>query len=93
MKGSAEHSRCTCVDRPHALLNNYTTTLRTENVSEKRRLPTACVSLFVFFTIGHGTFPYIIENDGSSTIQTQTTHYTNTCIELTIVVTDLPGIL
>ena len=25
MKGSAEHSRCTCVDRPQALpMNNYT---------------------------------------------------------------------
>ena len=30
-------------------------------------------------------FPYIIENDGSSISQTPTTHYTNTCVKLTIV--------
>ena len=48
MKGSAEHSRCICVDRPHALpMNNYTTTLRTENALEKRRLP-ASACLFSF---------------------------------------------
>ena len=49
---------------------------------------TACVSLFVFFTIRRGTFQYIIEDDGSSTSQTPTTHDTNTCVKLTIV-TDL----
>ena len=87
MKGSAQHSRCTCVDRPHALpMNNYTTTLRTENAFEKKTA--ACVSLFVFLTIRHGTFPYIIENDGSSTSQTPTTHYITTCVKLTTV-TDL----
>ena len=87
MKGSAEHSRCTCVDRPLALpMNNYTTKLRTENAFEKKT--TACVSLFVFFTIRRGTFQYIIEDDCSSTSQTPTTHDTNTCVKLTIV-TDL----
>ena len=87
MKGSSEHPCCTCVDRPHALpMNSYTTTLRTENAFEKKT--TACVSLFVFFTIRHGTFPYIIENDGSSTSQTPITYYTNTCVKLTII-TDL----
>ena len=49
IKASAEHSRCTkCgyfIDL-HALpMNNYTTTRRTENAFEKRRLP-ASVSLF-----------------------------------------------
>ena len=83
MKGSAEHSRCTCVDRAHALpMNNYATTLHTENAFEKRRLPTACGSLFIFFAIRHGTFPYIIENDGSSTSQTPSTHYTNSFLDL-----------
>ena len=54
---------------------------------------TACVSLFVFFTIRRGTFQYIIEDDSSSTSQTPTTHDTNTCVKLTIItgpiVTDL----
>ena len=45
----------------------------------------ACVSLFVFFIIRRGTFQYIIEDDGSLTSQTPTTHYTNTCVKLTIV--------
>ena len=43
---------------------------------------TACVSLFVFFTVRSGTFPYRIEDDSNTT---PTTHYTNTCVKLTIV--------
>ena len=75
MKGSAEHSRCTCVDRPHALpMNNYTTTLGTENVFEKTRLPVC----FIY----NQAWQYIIENDGSSTSQAPTTHYTNTCVKI-----------
>ena len=89
MKGSAEHSSCTCVDRPHPLpMNNYTTTLRTENAFEKRRRPASACLFSVFFTIRRGTLHYIIEDDGSSTSQTPTTHDTNTCVKLTIV-TDL----
>ena len=44
IKDSAEHSRCTYVDF-HALpMNNYTTTRRTENAFEERRLPaSACL--------------------------------------------------
>ena len=65
-------------------MNNYRTTRRTENAFEKRRLP-ACVSLFVFFTVRRGTFPYSIEDDAYTTSQTPTTHYTNTWVKLTIV--------
>ena len=50
-----------------------------------RKTTTACVSLFVFFTIRRGTFPYSIKDDASTTSQTPTTHYTNTCVKLTIV--------
>ena len=46
---------------------------------------TACVSLLVFFKIRRGTFPYGIEDDASTISQTPTTHYTNTCVKLTIV--------
>ena len=46
---------------------------------------TACVSLFVFFRIRRGTFPYGVEDDASTISQTPTTHYTNTCVKLTIV--------
>ena len=46
---------------------------------------TACVTVFVFFTIKHGTFPYSIGDDASTTSQTPTTHYTNTFVKLTIV--------
>ena len=47
IKNSAEHSRCTYVDRPPRSADeqfNYTATRRTENVFEKRRLPgSACL--------------------------------------------------
>ena len=46
---------------------------------------TACVSLLVFFRIRRGTFPYSVEDDASTISQTPTTHYTNTCVKLTIV--------
>ena len=46
---------------------------------------TACVRLLVFFRIRHVTFPYGVEDDASPISQTPTTHYTNTCIKLTIV--------
>ena len=46
---------------------------------------TACVSLLVFFIIRRGTFPYSVEDDASTISQTPTTHYTNTCVKLTIV--------
>ena len=87
MKGSAEHSRCTCVDR---LSSSADEQLHNKAPRRKcfRQKATACVSLFVFFTIRRGTFLYSIENDASSTSQTPTTHYTNTCVKLTIV-TDL----
>ena len=49
-------------------------------------MTTACVRLLVFFRIRRGTFPYGVEDDTTSTIsQTPTTHYTNTCVKLTIV--------
>ena len=45
----------------------------------------ACVSLLVFFRIRPGTFLYGVEDDASTISQTPTTHYTNTCVKLTIV--------
>ena len=38
-----------------------------------------------FLRIRRGTFPYSIEDDASRISQTPTTHYTNTCVKLTIV--------
>ena len=46
---------------------------------------TACVSLLVYFRIRRGTFPYGGEDDASTISQTPTTHYTSTCVKLTIV--------
>ena len=46
---------------------------------------TACVRLLVFFRIRRGTFPYGVEDDASTISLTPTTHYTNTCVKLTIV--------
>ena len=46
---------------------------------------TACVRLLVFFRTRRGPFPYDAEDDASTISLTPTTHYTNTCVELTIV--------
>ena len=46
---------------------------------------TACVRLLVSFRIRRGTFPYSVKDDASTISQTPTTHYTNTCVKLTIV--------
>ena len=46
---------------------------------------TACVSLLVFFRIRRGPFPYGVEDDASTISQASTTHYTSTCVKLTIV--------
>ena len=46
---------------------------------------TACVRLLVFFRIRRSTFPYGVEDDASTISQTPTTHYTSTCVKLTIV--------
>ena len=86
IKGSAAHSRCTCVDRPSRSADEQ---LHNNAPHRKclRKKTTACVSLFVFFfTIRRGTFPYSSEDDGSTTSQTPTTHYTNTRVKLTIVI-------
>ena len=45
----------------------------------------ACVRLLVFFRIRRGIFSYGVEDDASTISQTPTTHYTNTCVKLTIV--------
>ena len=79
IKGSAEHSRCTnvCVDRSSRSADEQLH----NNAPHRqclRKKTTACVSLFVFFIITRGTFPYSIEDDTSTTSQTPTTHYTNT---------------
>ena len=46
---------------------------------------TACVRLLVFFKIRRSTFPYGVEDDASTISQTPTTHYTSTCVKMTIV--------
>ena len=84
IKCFAEHSRGTCIDRPSRSAEEQLH----NNAPHKnclRKKTTACVSLFVSSTIGRGTFPYSIEDDASTTSQTPTTHYTNTCVKLTIV--------
>ena len=85
IKGSsAAHSRCTCVHRPSRSADEQ---LHNNAPHRKclRKKTIACASLFVFFTIRRGTFPYSTEDDTNATSQTPTTHYTNTCVKLTIV--------
>ena len=85
IKGSAEHSRCTCVDR---LSRSADEQLHNNAPYRKylREKTTVCASLSVFFKIRRGAFPYSIEDDASTTSQTLTTHYTNTsCVKLTTV--------
>ena len=96
IKGSAAHSRRKCVDRPSRSADEQ---LHNNAPHRKclRKKTTACISLFVFFTIRRGTFPYSIEDDANTTSQIPTTHYTSsngctsfltpipTCVKLTIV--------
>ena len=84
IEGSAQHSRWTCIDKPSRSADE---TLRNNAPHRNclRKKNTACVTLFFFFTIRRGTFPYTIEDNASTTSQTPTTHYTNTCVKLTIV--------
>ena len=81
IKGSAEYSRCTCVDRPSRSADEQ---LHNNAPHRKflRKKMTACVSLFVFFTVRRGPSPYSIEDDSNTT---PITHYTNTCVQLRIV--------
>ena len=46
---------------------------------------TACVRLLLFFRIRRGTFPYGVEDEAITISLTPTTHYTNTCVKLTVV--------
>ena len=84
IEGSAEHSRWTCVDRPSCSVDKK---LHNNAPHRKclREITTACVRLLVFFRIRRGTFPYGVEDDASTISQTPTTHYTSTCVKLTIV--------
>ena len=84
IKGSAAHSRCKYVDRPSRSTDEQ---LHNNAPHRKclRRKTTACGSLFVFFRIRRGTFPYSIEDDHSTISQTPITNYTNTCVKLTTV--------
>ena len=84
IKGSAEHSRGTCVNRRSRSADEQSH----KNAPHRnclRKKNTACVTLFVFFTITRGTSPYSIEDDASTTSQTPTTHYISTWVKLTIV--------
>ena len=81
IKGSAEHSRRTCADGPSRSADEQLH----NNAPHRyclRKKTTSCASLFVFFTVRRGTFPYSVE-DGSNT--TPTTHCTSICVKLTIV--------
>ena len=82
--GSAEHSRWTRVDRPLCSVDKKITQQRAAQKMPSETT-TTCVSLLVFFRIRRGTFPYGVEDDASTISQTPTTHYTNTCVKLTIV--------
>ena len=83
MKDSAEHSRCTCVDRP----SHFADEQLHDNVPHRKYLrtkTTVCVDLLVFVRIKHSTFPYSVGDGASTTSQRPTTHYTITCVKLTI---------
>ena len=84
MKGPAEHFRCTCVDRPSHPADEQ---LHDNAPHRKclRKKTTACVNLLVFLRITHGTFPYSVGDDASTTSQRPTTHYAITCVKLMIV--------
>ena len=86
IKDSAEHSRCIYiyVDRPSRSADEQ---LHNSAPHRKclRKKTTACGSLLVLFRIMRGTFPYSVEDDASTISQTLTTHYTNSCVKLTIV--------
>ena len=73
---SAEHFRCTCVDRPSCSADEQ---LHNNAPHRKclRKKTSACVSLVVFFTVRRGTFPYSIE-DESNTISQHQPHITPT---------------
>ena len=83
IKGSAENSRWTCVYRPSRSADEQ---LHNNAPHRKclQKKTTACVSLLVLFRIRRGTFPHSVEDDASTISQTPTTHYTNTCVKLTI---------
>ena len=87
IKSSAEHSRWACVDRPSCSVDEKLQQRAAQKMPSETT--TAYVSLLVFFRIRRGTFPYGVEDDASTISQTPTTHYTNTCVKLTIV-THLP---
>ena len=59
MKDSAEHSRCTCVNRPPRSADGQ---LHNNAPNRKclRKKTTACVSLFDLFTVKRGTFPIVL---------------------------------
>ena len=84
MKGPAEHSRCTCVDRRSRSADEQ---LHYNAPHRKclQKKTTACVSLLDLLRIRRGIFPYSIGDDASTTSQTPITHYTNTCVKLKIV--------
>ena len=82
IKGSTEHSRWTCVDSPSCSvdekLHNNAPHRKAFGNDDCLRQPA------FFFRIRRGTFPYSVDDDRTIS-QTPTTHYTNTCVKLTIV--------
>ena len=67
IKGSAEHSRWTCVDRPSRFADEQ---LYNNAPHRKclRKKTTACVILLVFFRIRRSIFPYSAEDDTSTIV-------------------------
>ena len=84
IKGSAEHSRCTYVDRPSRSADEQLHNNAPHRKCLKKKT-TACVSLLVFFRTRRGTFPYSVEDHPRTISQAPTTHCTNTFVKLTIV--------
>ena len=83
IKVSAEHSRWTCVDRPSCSVDKKLHNAPHRKCLRKLRLP-ASACLFSL-KIKRGNFPYGVEDDASTISLTPTTHYTSTCVKLTIV--------
>ena len=75
IKGSAEHSPCTLQDGPSRSADEQ---LHNNAPGRKclREKATACVSLFVFFRIRRGTFPYSYSGGGddANTTKPNTNH-------------------
>ena len=84
IKGSAEHSRCKCVDRLLALsMYNYAQQCAAQKMPSKKDDCLRQPACFLYNQAWH--FLVRIEDNANTTNHTSTTHYTNTFFKLTIV--------